>query len=190
MSDQNGQPQIPDPRVWDTAARQAPSVPSPAPSVPSPAPSVPAQVPSAPSHVAQPTPVPQMFQAARTWIDGYEPGNPWQARLCMETPYGTFVHPLTPNTIPDLLEPLVLVAQEQQGMPVGFETDEDPGPVDEDIDDVADEERWSQRVQGGRAARLSGWSAVHNLWQREDPTARIVMGAIVVVVLLIGVLVS
>ncbi|SOD75711.1 hypothetical protein SAMN06272781_3524 [Streptomyces sp. 1222.2] len=183
MSDQNGQPHIPDPRNWDTAAQQAPSVPSPAPSVP-------ARVPSAPAHVAQPTPVPQMFQADRAWVDGYEPGNPWQARLCMETPYGTFVHPLTPNTIPDLLEPLVLVAQEQQGMPVGFGPDEDPGPEDEDVDGEDDEQRWSRRVQSGRAARLSGWSAVHNLWQREDPTARIVMGGIVVLVLLIGILVS
>ncbi|MBZ3907013.1 hypothetical protein [Streptomyces griseiscabiei] len=183
MSDQNGQPHTPDPRIWERAAQ-------PAPSGSSPAPSVPAQVPSAPEQVAQPIPVAQLFQADRTWVDGYEPGNPWQARLCMETPYGTFVHPLTPNTIPDLLEPLVLVAQEQQGMPVGFESDEDSGPVGEDVDDVADEQHWSRRVQGGRAARLSGWSAVHNLWQREDPTARIVMGAIVVVVLLIGILVS
>ncbi|GAQ64187.1 hypothetical protein [Streptomyces scabiei] len=187
MSDQNGQPHIPDPRNWDPAAQQAPSVPSPAPSVPSPAP---AHVPSVPAHVAQPTPVPQMFQADRAWVDGYEPGNPWQARLCMETPYGTFVHPLTPNTIPDLLEPLVLVAQEQQGMPVGFGPDEDPGPEDEDVDVEDDEQHWSRRVQSGRAARLSGWSAVHNLWQREDPTARIVMGGIVVLVLLIGILVS
>ncbi|WP_254408459.1 hypothetical protein [Streptomyces sp. AC495_CC817] len=131
-----------------------------------------------------------MFHADRTWVDGYEPGNPWQARLCMETPYGTFVHPLTPNTIPDLLEPLVLVAQEQQGMPVGFEPEEALGPDDEAADGAVDEQRWSQRVQSGRAARMSGWSAVHALWQREDPTARIVMGAIVVVVLLIGILVS
>ncbi|MFD8934636.1 hypothetical protein ACFV0R_05165 [Streptomyces sp. NPDC059578] len=170
MSDQNEQPPVPNPGIGERAAPQAPM---------------------APAHAAQPTLVPQTFQAGRTWVDGYEPGNPWQARLCMETPYGTFVHPLTPHTIPDLLEPLVLVAQEQQGMPVGFEPDEHPGPVDEDVDDdVADEQHWSQRVQSGRAARLSGWSAVHNLWQREDPTARIVMGAIVVGVLLIGILVS
>ncbi|MER6045778.1 hypothetical protein ABT136_34460, partial [Streptomyces sp. NPDC001856] len=31
------------------------------------------------------------------WVDGYEPGNPWQSRLCVRTPYGTFAYPLTPN---------------------------------------------------------------------------------------------
>lgn len=34
---------------------------------------------------------------------------------------------------------------------------------------------------------MSGWTVVHDLWEREDPTARIVMGAVVVVLLLLGI---
>ncbi|QJT02997.1 hypothetical protein G9272_24185 [Streptomyces asoensis] len=104
----------------------------------------------------------------------------------METPYGTFAYPLTPNTIPELLEQMVLVAQEQQGMPVGF--DEDPA-LSPTVGEEGDEEQEGvvARLQGGRAARMSGWTVVHDLWEREDPTARIVMGAIVVVLLLLGI---
>jgi hypothetical protein len=135
--------------------------------------------------------MPQVFPADRAWVDGYEPGNPWQARLCVETPYGTFAYPLTPNTIPELLEQMVLVAQEQQGLPVGFDTEPDPeaepgtAPAN-----VEDDQEQPGNLHGGRAARLTGWALVHDLWEREDPTARIVMGAIVVVLLLLGIVLS
>ncbi|MFE7837965.1 hypothetical protein ACFU53_18535 [Streptomyces sp. NPDC057474] len=196
MTDQNGHPQQqsqPDPRTWDVpqqatpvqqtpTAEQAP-VPAPA-AVPVPA-AVPApQAPRAPQ-------APQVFQADQAWVDGYEPGNPWQARLCMETPYGTFTYPLTPHTIPELLEQMVLVAQEQQGLPVGFDADPETGALPEDGED-ADEDQQSQApgLHGGRAARLTGWALVHDLWEREDPTARIVMGAVVVVLLLLGIVLT
>ncbi|MET7649677.1 MULTISPECIES: hypothetical protein [unclassified Streptomyces] len=181
MTDHNGHPQQPqtpeqpDPRTWEIP-HQAPPVQQ----VPAPVPG-PVAVPA-----PQPAQAPQVFQAEHAWIDGYEPGNPWQASLCVETPYGTFAYPLTPNTIPELLEPMVLVAQEQQGMPVGFDEDsEPPSAVGEEDDE--DQEGVAARLQGGRAARMSGWTVVHDLWEREDPTARIVMGAIVVVLLLLGI---
>ncbi|MDX2679440.1 hypothetical protein [Streptomyces soliscabiei] len=171
MTDHNGnpqQPQQPDPRTWEIPQQAPPVQQTPAPVA------------------AAALQAPQVFQAERAWVDGYEPGNPWQARLCVETPYGTFAYPLTPNTIPELLEQMVLVAQEQQGLPVGF--DEDPEPQSADAAAVDEEQQGlTARLQGGRAARMSGWSVVHDLWEREDPTARIVMGAIVAVVLLLGI---
>ncbi|WP_329219491.1 hypothetical protein OG352_23295 [Streptomyces sp. NBC_01485] len=167
MSDHSGHPQQPDPHV--------PGVPQ----QPTGGQAIPAlQVPQVPQ-------APQVFQSERAWVDGYEPGNPWQARLCVETPYGTFAYPLTPNTIPELLEQMVLVAQEQQGLPVGIDDDQ-PLPADGEDDDE-EPQSVGTRLQGGRAARMTGWAVVHDLWEREDPTARIVMGAVVVALLLLGI---
>ncbi|MGW0841191.1 hypothetical protein ACWD26_13650 [Streptomyces sp. NPDC002787] len=170
MTDHNGHPQPPqpDPRTWDVP-QQAPSVQQ----APAPAPAA--------------VPLPQVHQADHAWVDGYEPGNPWQARLCVETPYGTFAYPLTPNTIPELLEQMVLVAQEQQGLPVGF----DAGPEPETVPEGGEDQQGPDTdLHSGRAARLTGWALVHDLWEREDPTARIVMGAIVVVLLLLGIVLA
>ncbi|MET7605100.1 hypothetical protein ABZS96_21730 [Streptomyces avermitilis] len=164
MSDQNGQPHQADPHAWGVP-QQAPEPP-------------PAAVPHA-------VPAPQVFQTDRAWVDGYAPGNPWQSRLCVETPYGTFAYPLTPHTMPELLEALVVVAQEQQGLPVGIDEDPEPGarPGEEDEEQA----RAASRLPGSRAARMTGWAVVHDLWEREDPTARIVMGAVVVGLLLLGI---
>ncbi|MFE1921403.1 hypothetical protein ACFW91_02375 [Streptomyces asoensis] len=185
MTDHHGHPQQPQPpeqsgaRAWEIP-QQVPPVQQ----VPVPAP----VAASAPQTAPVPQ-APQVFQAEHAWVDGYEPGNPWQASLCVKTPYGTFAYPLTPNTIPELLEQMVLVAQEQQGMPVGF--DEEPQAPVADAESVEeDEQSLTARLQGGRAARLSGWSVVHELWEREDPTARIVMGAIVVALLLLGIVLT
>ncbi|MFD9394384.1 hypothetical protein ACFWBB_27720 [Streptomyces sp. NPDC060000] len=166
MSDHSGHPQQPDPRLLGVP-QQAPTGGQAPP---------PLQVPQAS----------QVFQSDHAWVDGYEPGNPWQARLCVETPYGTFAYPLTPNTIPELLEQMVLVAQEQQGLPVGIDDDSQPSPSD-DEDDGGEQPHLGARLQGGRAARMTGWAVVHDLWEREDPTARIVMGAVVVGLLLLGI---
>ncbi|MER6960875.1 MULTISPECIES: hypothetical protein [unclassified Streptomyces] len=165
MSDDHGLSQQPDPRI----------------------PGVPQQV-QAGGQQPPALQTPQFFQSDRAWVDGYEPGNPWQARLCVETPYGTFAYPLTPNTIPELLEQMVLVAQEQQGLPVGIDDDE-PSTSDGD-DDSEEQQPVGARLQSGRAARMTGWAVVHDLWEREDPTARIVMGAIVVLLLLLGIVLT
>ncbi|MFE7184360.1 hypothetical protein [Streptomyces erythrochromogenes] len=37
-------------------------------------------------------------------------------------------------------------------------------------------------LHNGRAARSTGWPLVHELWQREDPKARLFMAAIVLAV--------
>ncbi|WP_086802697.1 hypothetical protein [Streptomyces caniscabiei] len=176
MTDHNGHPQPPqpDPRAWGVPQQTSP-------------------VQQAPVTAPTAVPMPQVFPADHAWVDGYEPGNPWQARLCVETSYGTFAYPLTPNTIPELLEQMVLVAQEQQGLPVGFDADPEAEPETapanaEDGDE--DEQDQAGHLHGGRAARLTGWALVHDLWEREDPTARIVMGAIVVVLLLLGIVLS
>ncbi|MEW2044968.1 hypothetical protein [Streptomyces sp. NPDC005476] len=204
MTDHNGHPQYPQqpqppeqpgPRAWEIP-KQAPPVQQIPPVQQAPA----AAAPPAPAPAAVPTPAaapapqpaqaaPQVFQAEHAWIDGYEPGNPWQASLCVETPYGTFAYPLTPNTIPELLEQMVLVAQEQQGMPVGFDEDPELSSPDEEV--VEEEQQASgSDIHSGRAARLTGWAVVHDLWEREDPTARIVMGAVVVVLLLLGIVLT
>lgn len=213
MTDQSGHPQQqpqPDPRTWGAPQQPAPVQRTPPvqqtwpteqtpPAEQAPAP-VPAAVPApapveAPVSAAVPAPqvpqAPQVFQADHVWVDGYEPGNPWQARLCVETPYGTFTYPLTPHTIPELLEQMVLVAQEQQGLPVGFDADPETGALPEGGEGV-DEDQQGQApgLHGGRAARLTGWALVHDLWEREDPTARIVMGAVVVVLLLLGIVLT
>jgi hypothetical protein len=211
LSDHNGHPQQPDPRAWGApqqqpavqqtpSAAQVPQVPqtagppyvsqvpqtAEAPYVPQvPQTAEPAYVPQTPQ-AAEASQVSPVFPAEHAWVDGYEPGNPWQARLCVQTPHGTFAYPLTPNTIPELLEQMVLVAQEQQGLPVGIDADPEPdapasGPEDED------DQSLGERLQSGRAARMTGWAVVHDLWEREDPTARIVMGAVVVVLLLLGI---
>ncbi|MDX3521351.1 hypothetical protein [Streptomyces scabiei] len=176
MTDHNGHPQPPqpDPQTWSAPQQNPP-------------------VQQAPAPAAAAVPVPQVFQADRAWVDGYEPGNPWQSRLCVETPYGTFAYPLTPNTMPELLEQMVLVAQEQQGLPVGFDADpeDEPATAPANLKDTDEDEQGQPgSLHGGRAARLTGWALVHDLWEREDPTARIVMGAIVVVLLLLGIVLS
>ncbi|EMF53041.1 MULTISPECIES: hypothetical protein [Streptomyces] len=195
MTDHNGHPQQPQPgpRTWGVPQQTAPSQQVPPTQATSPVEQTPPvqQAPAAvPVEVSAPQvpQTPQVFQADQAWVDGYEPGNPWQARLCMETPYGTFTYPLTPHTMPELLEQMVLVAQEQQGLPVGFDADPETGALPEDGEDAdADQHGQAAGLHGGRAARLTGWALVHDLWEREDPTARIVMGAVVVVLLLLGV---
>lgn len=175
MTDHNGHPQQPYLQQPAPHAEEIPRQAPPAQQVPAPA----------------PVPVPQIFQAERAWVDGYEPGNPWQASLCVETPYGTFAYPLTPNTIPELLEQMVLVAQEQQGLPVGFDEEPAQEPAQGgDLDEEPLEPGPAPDIHSGRAARLTGWAVVHDLWEREDPTARIVMGAIVVVLLLLGIVLT
>ncbi|MER5977647.1 hypothetical protein ABT142_14125 [Streptomyces sp. NPDC001857] len=178
MSDHSGNPQQPDPR-----AAGIPRQPQPVEPVPQ---VTPAPEPPQGSLTSAAPQTEQVLQADHAWVDGYEPGNPWQSRLCVRTPYGTFAYPLTPNTIPELLEQMVLVAQEQQGLPVGFDEDPEQGPA-EGRDDAEEMQDAAPGVHGGRAARLTGWAVVHDLWEREDPTARIVMGAVVVALLLLGI---
>ncbi len=126
------------------------------------------------------------YNAQHAWIDGYEPGNPWQSRLCFQTEFGTVAYPLTPNTMPELLEGLVMVAQEQQGI-TGDLTQDAPDMSDGQAGDGTSDASSAQSIHDGRAARLTGWAVVHDLWEREDPKARLIMGGVVVVLLLIGI---
>lgn len=134
------------------------------------------------------TPEPPSVDADHAWISGYEPGNPWQSKLCLRTPHGIVAYPLTPHTMPDLLEGLVVVAQEQQGVTGDdlhdFESDES------EDDAEPDEPTEARSLHNGRAARLTGWAVVHELWEREDPKVRLIMGAIVVAVFVLGILLS
>ncbi|MFF4644364.1 hypothetical protein [Streptomyces sp. NPDC001389] len=132
---------------------------------------------------------PPAVDATHAWISGYEPGNPWQSKLCLRTPHGTVAYPLTPHTMPDLLEGLVVVAQEQQGVTGAdalYEAEADEGEPHAQPDEPAEE----RTLHNGRAARLTGWAAVHELWEREDPKVRLAMGAIVVAVFALGILLS
>ncbi|MET9320860.1 hypothetical protein ABZX75_11840 [Streptomyces sp. NPDC003038] len=124
-----------------------------------------------------------MIEAQHAWIDGYEPGNPWQSKLCLQTPQGTVSYPLTPHTMPELLEGLVLVAQAQQG------TTGMPDP-DEDEPQGGQDPAQSTSIHDGRAARMTGWAVVHELWEREDPKVRFIMGAVVVGLLILGIILS
>ncbi|MFF9015963.1 hypothetical protein ACF09C_23735 [Streptomyces sp. NPDC014870] len=133
---------------------------------------VPAAVPAAPR-----------YDAKHAWIDGYEPGNPWQSSLVLQTEFGTVAYPLTPNTMPELLEGLVIVAQEQQGI-AGDLTGEE---TDADGEDEASPPADATGLHDGRAARLTGWAVVHDLWEREDPRARYIMGGVVAVLLILGI---
>ncbi|MGW2204009.1 hypothetical protein [Streptomyces sp. NPDC001774] len=138
--------------------------------------------PAAPAVPAAPAAAVPTYNAQHAWIDGYEPGNPWQSRLCFQTEFGTVAYPLTPNTMPELLEGLVVVAQEQQGITGDLAPDTPEAPDAEDAPQAA-----ATKVHDGRAARLTGWAVVHDLWEREDPKARLIMGAVVVVLLLLGI---
>ncbi|THA83183.1 hypothetical protein [Streptomyces sp. A0592] len=135
------------------------------------------------------TPEAPVADAEHAWIDGYEPGNPWQAKLCLRTPLGTVAYPLTPHTMPDLLEGLVVVAQEQQGV-TGADALYDPDADGAEDDAQPDGPAEAASLHTGRAARLTGWAVVHELWEREDPKARLVMGAIVLAVFAFGILLS
>ncbi|MFF5934576.1 hypothetical protein [Streptomyces sp. NPDC012508] len=141
--------------------------------------------PADPAVAAAPAPPVPTYNAQHAWIDGYEPGNPWQSRLCFQTEFGTVAYPLTPNTMPELLEGLVLVAQEQQGITGDLAPDapETPDPADSPP-------TTGSGLHEGRAARLTGWALVHELWEREDPKARLIMGAVVVVLLLLGIFIA
>ncbi|MFJ3881325.1 hypothetical protein ACIPW5_28240 [Streptomyces sp. NPDC090077] len=134
------------------------------------------------------TPEAPVVDAGHAWISGYEPGNPWQAKLCLHTPHGTVAYPLTPHTMPDLLEGLVVVAQEQQGVTGGVL---DESEADDSVEDAQpDEPAEARTIHNGRAARLTGWAVVHELWEREDPKVRLIMGATVVAVFVLGILLS
>lgn len=172
MSDQTAGPQHPAPAPQAAAAppqQYAPVAPA---------------APGAP--VAPAAPAVPSYNAQHAWIDGYEPGNPWQSRLVFQTEFGTVAYPLTPNTMPELLEGLVMVAQEQQGI-TGDLDPNDPdavgGPADEDRPDASS----ATSLHEGRAARLTGWAVVHELWESEDPKARYIMGGVVVALLLLGI---
>ncbi|MFE7093236.1 hypothetical protein [Streptomyces erythrochromogenes] len=127
--------------------------------------------------------------AEHAWIAGYEPGNPWQAKLCLRTAHGTVAYPLTPHTMPDLLEGLVVVAQEQQGV-TGADALYDADAEGAEDDARTDGPAETASLHNGRAARLTGWAVVHELWEREDPKVRLVMGAIVLAVFTLGILLS
>ncbi|AQT73585.1 hypothetical protein [Streptomyces sp. fd1-xmd] len=137
---------------------------------------------------ADPTEVP-VADAEHAWIADYEPGNPWQAKLCLRTAHGTVAYPLTPHTMPDLLEGLVVVAQEQQGV-TGADALYDPDAEGAEDGAQPDGPAEAASLHNGRAARLTGWAVVHELWEREDPKARLVMGAIVLAVFALGILLS
>ncbi|MGW0364346.1 hypothetical protein [Streptomyces sp. NPDC002990] len=122
-------------------------------------------------------------EAEDAWIEGYEPGNPWQSKLCLRTPNGTVAYPLNPHTMPELLEGLVMVAQAQQG------TTGMPDP-DEDAPRGGQDPAQSTSIHDGRAARMTGWAVVHELWEREDPKVRFIMGAVVVGLLILGIILS
>ncbi|MFJ8161638.1 hypothetical protein ACIRBY_11940 [Streptomyces sp. NPDC096136] len=134
-------------------------------------------------------PEPPSVEAEHAWISGYEPGNPWQSKLCLRTPHGTVAYPLTPHTMPDLLEGLVVVAQEQQGV-TGADALYDADADETEVGPEPDEPAEPTSIHNGRAARLTGWSVVHELWEREDPKVRLIMGAIVVTVFALGMFLS
>ncbi|WP_405423920.1 hypothetical protein [Streptomyces erythrochromogenes] len=139
------------------------------------------------------TPDAPVADAEHAWIADYEPGNPWQAKLCLRTPHGTVAYPLTPHTMPDLLEGLVVVAQEQQGVTGAdalYDSDLDASADGAGDDGQPDGPAGTASLHNGRAARLTGWAVVHELWEREDPKARLVMGAIVLAVFAFGILLS
>ncbi|MFE0579103.1 MULTISPECIES: hypothetical protein [unclassified Streptomyces] len=125
-------------------------------------------------------------EAQHAWIAGYEPGNPWQSKLCLSTPQGTVSYPLTPHTMPELLEGLVLVAQAQQGT-AGTTA---PADTPEGEPDGAVEEAPSTSLHDGRAARMTGWAVVHDLWERGDTSVRFIMGAAVIGLLVLGIVLS
>ncbi|MFJ5808024.1 hypothetical protein OG906_09640 [Streptomyces sp. NBC_01426] len=124
-------------------------------------------------------------EARNAWIEGYEPGNPWQSKLCLSTPHGTVSYPLTPHTMPELLEGLVLVAQAQQGTAGIPEPDEDAAAGGPD-----DGPSQASSLHDGRAARMTGWTVVHDLWEQGDARVRFIMGAVVVGLLLLGIILS
>ncbi|MGW2016436.1 hypothetical protein [Streptomyces sp. NPDC001927] len=186
MSDQTAGPQHP--TTVAPAAAAPPEQPVTAAAPPeqyAPAAAPPEQyAPAAPTPLAvSETPTTPTYDAKHAWIDGYEPGNPWQSRLVLQTEFGTVAYPLTPHTMPELLEGLVVVAQEQQGI---------TGDLTADAPDADDEDRTASpagptSLHDGRAARLTGWAAVHDLWESENPKARYIMGGIVVALLLLGI---
>ncbi len=108
----------------------------------------------------------------------------------MDTPQGTVTYPLTPHTIPELLEQMVLVAQEQQGLPVGLDAGETVPGGQSDGSGTEDPDEDEGQLKGGKVSRMTGWAVVNDLWEREDPTIRIAMGAVVVVLLLVGVFIA
>ncbi|MFE6779042.1 hypothetical protein [Streptomyces sp. NPDC057702] len=130
--------------------------------------------------------LPQMSQAERAWVAGYKPGDPWQATLCLQSPQGIMTFPLTPNTLPDLLDELMQVAQEQLGVDLG--PDEEPAEADEEAQPAPAAR--PAGTEGNRWTRLSGWATVHDLWEREDPTARIIMFVGVAALVLLGVILA
>ncbi|MFD4046202.1 hypothetical protein ACFWSF_11300 [Streptomyces sp. NPDC058611] len=137
-----------------------------------------------PQAPADATPIP-VTEAQEAWIDGYEPGNPWQSKLCLSSPQGTVTFPLTPHTMPELLEGLVLVAQAQQGTAGIPDNDEDAAADGQD-----DGPYQASGLHDGRAARMTGWAVVHDLWEQGDAKVRFIMGAVVVGLLLLGIILS
>ncbi|MGW0752984.1 hypothetical protein [Streptomyces sp. NPDC002587] len=142
-------------------------------------------LPQAPADAA-PGPV---TEAQEAWIDGYEPGNPWLSKLCLSTPQGIVSYPLTPHTMPELLEGLVMVAQAQQGT-TGIPAEEDPADDYDGGQDRGQDRGQPTSLHDGRAARVTGWAVVHDLWEEADSRVRFIMGAVVVCLLILGIILS
>lgn len=114
-------------------------------------------------------------------VEGYDPADPWNASLYVETQNVLTVLPLTPKTLDGLLGTLMEVNHAQRSA-LGV-TDESP-----DADDAEERPGAIQRMT--RVARLAtGSQPVNRLWNTSTRGRVIIIGFVVLFVL-IGVILS
>jgi hypothetical protein len=116
-------------------------------------------------------------EATAYGIEGFDPDDPWNAVLCVESDRAVTVLPLTPKSLGQLVGTLgeIHAAQRQA---LGVETEDDPLVPEE-------QERPRAFGQVAQAARLATGSApVARLWQTSTRGRIIIIGGAVLFVVL------
>jgi hypothetical protein len=115
-------------------------------------------------------------EATAYGVEGFDPDDPWNAVLCVESERAVTVLPLTPKNLDLLVERLDEVREAQRAA-LGVPSPRGAGPDDRD--------RPSALQQLAQAARVATGSAhVARLWQTSPRGRLIIVGGAVLFVLL------
>jgi hypothetical protein len=116
-------------------------------------------------------------EATAYGVEGYDPDDPWNAVLCVESDRSVTILPLTPKSLDQLVGSLVEVREAQRSA-LGMSASEDEN-------DVVREARPGALRQVAHAAQLATGSApVSRLWQTSTRGRVIIIGGAVVFVAL------
>lgn len=116
-------------------------------------------------------------EATAYGVEGYDPDDPWNAVLCVESDRSVTMLPLTPKSLDQLVGSLVEV-REAQRLALGMSTSEDEGEL------VRNERPGALRQVASAAQLATGSASVSRLWQTSTRGRMIIIGGAVLFVAL------